>query len=179
MKAIAGVCALGIALLLAGCGRPAVELVEPNFTNLEVRGVLVRALVLVAGADESRVALSGAFLNTGARSEELAEVHVEPTVPPDGGPRDDPDAPADRTVTVRPDLALPSGQLVEVGGPGDPEIVLPERAAGYRVGSFALVRLVFSGAGPVTTRVQVADAATYLRPVAPTPSPTPTSQTSS
>lgn len=162
--------AVAFLVILGGCTPTQVELVSPNFTNLDVRGVLVRALVLVAGEDADRAALSVAFLNTGDEPDTLAAVQVEPTVAPDGDARENPQAPTDQAVTVRPDLTLPPGELVEVGGPGDRRIVLPERAGGYRVGSFAQVTLRFTAAGPVTTRVQVADPANYLRPVAPDPS---------
>ncbi|MGQ0574591.1 MAG: hypothetical protein ACT4RN_10360, partial [Pseudonocardia sp.] len=58
-------------------------------------------------------------------------------------------------------------RLIELGGPQDVSIVLPPDGSPYQVGSFAAVTLRFAEAGTVTTRVLVADPATYLEPIAP------------
>lgn len=153
--------AVGVPLILGGClSSEGVELVEPPWTNLQVGQVLVRSLVLVADDSAQRAAVNAAFLNEGQVADRLIEIRVEPTV---GANRD--------PITVTPNLALPPGRLVEVGGPENTTIVLPDKDTNYRVGTFASVTLTFGRAGLVTTRVQVADPANYLAPVAPSPTP--------
>lgn len=162
-RATAAVAGLGAAAMVAaGCGIPAqVELVEADFANFGVGDVLVRALVLVASPEATQAAVGGAFLNNGDAPDSLTALRVEPTTGPDQG----------TAVSVEPDLLLPPGELVEVGGPEDETIVLPADGSPYQVGSFALVTLTFAEAGPVTRRVMVADPATYLEPIAPPEAP--------
>jgi hypothetical protein len=157
---------LAAAALSASCatGNDAqTDRIEPDNVSADIGALKLRNVVVVAEATGGdRAAVSAYIANEGGKPETLRSVTVE------GAAR----------VKLRPSggVALPPGQAVLIGGPGDPTAVASGVTA--RPGDYLPVTFDFTGAGPARVNAFVVSGTGEYASFAPpggTLSPNPTS----
>ena len=148
-------------LTTAGCGSaiaPAAG--TPSSQGTSVGDLVIRGTVLVRSIDDRSVGLVVTLINPG-RSDVLTSVTVQAgrNVVGGSGPP--------VTLTARPNLSLPDGGVVRIGGPGAPQVVLADPDHQLRAGVVAQVSLAFGSAGDGRVYTLVQQPVGYLRPYAP------------
>jgi hypothetical protein len=144
-----------LALSVAGWQRTtgfnaATTLVSGPDANTGVGDVLLRGMLLVKSATGTDAALVGDFLDQGATPDLLTRVQVQPNSGTASA------APAPAPITVYPNLALPPGQLVSVGG-----VNVGIRIPGIgpsnppQLGTFVTATFTFRDAGVVRVRLLI------------------------
>jgi hypothetical protein len=160
-----------IALLCSGCSAldsNALSVRSHGYGDADLDALHVRAVRLVPAHDGRSVAVVGTFVNYGP-ADTLVRVSARPG-----------DAGRGPTVVSHPlAVHIGSDDVVQVGGPGRPQIVIADPSKGLAAGFSADVTLSFAKAGTTTVGIIVDAPRDYLAPYAPpsTPPSTPVPST--
>jgi hypothetical protein len=154
------------ALLAAGCGlanEPQSYSRHHNHGDTSISDLYVLAVNLVKSVDDRSVAVVATFVNY-----ESPDALIEVTVWPGG--RGDA-ASVGTQYRAETNIRLDTNEVQRVGGPGHPQIHLPDPRRRLRSGLLGTVRFTFRRAGMAEVEVIVEEPEDYLAPYAPPPAP--------
>ena len=151
-------CALLLTACECACETPQVD-EDHRLGNADLGDLHIRAVRLVKAVDDRAVAVVATFVNY-AEPDVLTAVTIR---------QDDATGStgSDATFRAEPNLRIGTDRVVRVGGPGRPQIHIPDPCRRLRAGFLAEVTLSFQLAGTAKIDVFVDDAADYLASYAP------------